>query len=51
MTMSEQADDKRRDFEKEALVHLDALFGLALRLTGGDFEAACHLAPFPVAGS
>lgn len=27
---------KRRDFEEEALVHLDALYGRALRLTGGD---------------
>jgi RNA polymerase sigma-70 factor (ECF subfamily) len=41
--MSEQADDKRRDFEKEALVHLDALFGLALRLTGGDEPRAQDL--------
>lgn len=29
-------DDKRTQFETEALVHLDALYGLALRLTGGD---------------
>ncbi len=28
--------DKREQFESEALVHIDALFGLALRLTGGD---------------
>lgn len=27
---------KRRQFEEEALVHLDALYGRALRLTGGD---------------
>lgn len=27
---------RRREFESEALPHLDALFGLALRLTGGD---------------
>lgn len=29
-------DDRRREFEREALPHLDALYGLALRLTGGD---------------
>lgn len=31
-------DDRRKDaqFEAEAMPHLDALFGLALRLTGGD---------------
>jgi len=34
--MTTADDQKRRDFETEALVHLDALFGLALRLTGGD---------------
>lgn len=28
--------DKKAQFETEALVHLDALYGLALRLTGGD---------------
>lgn len=28
--------EPRRRFEEEALVHLDALYGLALRLTGGD---------------
>ncbi len=28
--------DKHARFEREALSHLDALFGLALRLTGGD---------------
>jgi len=28
--------DKRAQFESEALVHVDALYGLALRLTGGD---------------
>ncbi|MCL7968057.1 MAG: sigma-70 family RNA polymerase sigma factor [marine benthic group bacterium] len=32
----EISDDRRREFETEALPHLDALFGLALRLTGGD---------------
>ncbi len=41
--MSKQADDRRRDFEQEALVHLDALFGLALRLTGGDEPRAQDL--------
>ena len=34
--MSAPADDRRREFEEEALVQLDALYGLALRLTGGD---------------
>lgn len=34
--MSVPAEDRRRDFEGEALVHLDGLYGLALRLTGGD---------------
>lgn len=29
-------DDRRAQFEREALPHLDALYGLALRLTGGD---------------
>jgi len=33
---SESGDDRRRDFESEALPHLDALYGLALRLTAGD---------------
>ena len=28
--------EKKAQFETEALVHLDALYGLALRLTGGD---------------
>jgi len=28
--------NKRDQFEAEALVHMDALYGLALRLTGGD---------------
>lgn len=28
--------EKREEFEREALVHLDALYGLGLRLTGGD---------------
>jgi len=32
--------DKKKQFETEALVHLDALFGLALRLTGGDASRA-----------
>jgi RNA polymerase sigma-70 factor (ECF subfamily) len=34
--MTSPADQRTRDFEDEALVHLDALYGLALRLTGGD---------------
>ena len=34
--MSIPADQKQREFESEALVHLDALYGLALRLSGGD---------------
>jgi RNA polymerase sigma-70 factor (ECF subfamily) len=34
--MSNPAEHKRREFEDEALVHLDALYGLALRLSGGD---------------
>lgn len=29
-------DRKRREFEDEALVHLDALYAVGLRLTGGD---------------
>jgi RNA polymerase sigma-70 factor (ECF subfamily) len=33
---SESGDDRRRSFESEALPHLDALYGLALRLTAGD---------------
>jgi len=31
-----QDAEKRERFEEEALVHLDALYGLALRLVGGD---------------
>ena len=34
--MSMPAEQKRREFESEAIVHLDALYGLALRLSGGD---------------
>ncbi len=30
------AEQRRREFEEEALVHLDALYGLGLRLSGGD---------------
>jgi RNA polymerase sigma-70 factor (ECF subfamily) len=33
---SENGENRRTEFESEALPHLDALFGLALRLTGGD---------------
>ncbi|MFQ5889589.1 MAG: sigma-70 family RNA polymerase sigma factor [Gemmatimonadota bacterium] len=36
-------DEKQREFEEEALVHLDALYGLALRLTGGDEPRAQDL--------
>ncbi len=32
--------EKEAQFESEALVHLDALYGLALRLTGGDAARA-----------
>ena len=31
-----QDQERKARFEAEALVHLDALYGLALRLTGGD---------------
>ncbi len=34
--MSESVENRRREFESAALPHLDALLGLALRLTGGD---------------
>lgn len=34
--MSVPAEHRRTEFEGEALVHLDALYGLALRLSGGD---------------
>ena len=47
MTASPEAagapDETRRGFEDEALVHLDALYGLALRLTGGDEARAGDL--------
>ena len=36
MVMAMPAEQKQREFEDEALVHLDALYGLALRLSGGD---------------
>jgi RNA polymerase sigma-70 factor (ECF subfamily) len=38
----EQSDDRRKkaQFESEALVHLDALYGLAMRLTAGDAARA-----------
>ena len=32
--------ERRREFEDEALVHLDALYGQGLRLTGGDDSRA-----------
>ena len=34
--MTGERTQKKAEFEQEALVHLDALYGLALRLTGGD---------------
>lgn len=37
----EQRSEREREFEDEALAHLDALLGFALRLTGGD-EARSH---------
>ncbi|MFQ5745941.1 MAG: sigma-70 family RNA polymerase sigma factor [Gemmatimonadota bacterium] len=36
-------EERKRDFEEEALVHLDSLYGLALRLTGGDEARAQDL--------
>lgn len=36
-------EQKRRQFEEEALLHLDALHGLGLRLTGGDEARAGDL--------
>lgn len=36
-------DSKRRQFEREALVHLDALYAFALRLTGGNEAVAQDL--------
>lgn len=38
--MNAPADRRRSEFEDEALVHLDALYGLALRLCGGDEAGA-----------
>ncbi|MCZ6824792.1 MAG: sigma-70 family RNA polymerase sigma factor [Gemmatimonadetes bacterium] len=35
--------EKREGFEAEALIHLDGLYGLALRFTGGDDAAAQDL--------
>lgn len=35
-SMAPTRGEKREEFEEEALVHLDALYGLGLRLTGGD---------------
>jgi len=34
--MSKAEEQKQQEFREEALVHLDALYGLGLRLTGGD---------------
>lgn len=39
--MADEERDKKAEFEAEAMVHLDALYGLALRLTGGD-ESRSH---------
>lgn len=41
MTISDE--QKRRQFEEEALAHLDVLHGLGLRLTGGDEARAEEL--------
>jgi len=38
--METATEQRRKEFEREALAHLDALFGLAMRLTGGDEPAA-----------
>ncbi len=38
--MSIPGEQRRKEFENEALVHLDALYGLALRLSGGDESRA-----------
>jgi RNA polymerase sigma-70 factor (ECF subfamily) len=37
--MSEDPEGKREEFEREALVHLDTLYNVALRLTGSVAEA------------
>lgn len=34
--MDDAPETRREEFEREALPHLDAVYGLALRLTGGD---------------
>jgi RNA polymerase sigma-70 factor (ECF subfamily) len=39
-SMATPVEQRRTEFEAEVLVHLDALFGLALRLTGGDEPGA-----------
>lgn len=38
--MTASGEEKRDEFRREALVHLDALYGLGLRLTGGDASEA-----------
>lgn len=38
--MSAPTEERRREFEQEALVHLDAMYGLALRLSGGNVPRA-----------
>lgn len=37
--MEHQASSKQREFEREALVHLDTLYSVALRLTGNGSDA------------
>jgi RNA polymerase sigma-70 factor (ECF subfamily) len=34
--MGDAPENRREEFEREAIPHLDAVYGLALRLTGGD---------------
>lgn len=38
--MTASSEEKRDEFRREALVHLDALYGFGLRLTGGDASEA-----------
>ncbi|MGH7540631.1 MAG: sigma-70 family RNA polymerase sigma factor [Gemmatimonadota bacterium] len=39
-TIDAPGDPRRAEFEREALAHLDALYGLALRLAGGEVARA-----------